>query len=206
MSDDWDSARYQREKRNFIESRLRFRSVYLHTALIFTMTWLAGWLISWALLRFGMNSMPLRYGISFLLSYFVFIACVRCWADFMRPQSAGADFGSGGFDVPGIDAAGCLFVFAALVAGLLIAGLFAFFGGLPLLMEVAFEVVFAGVIVKRLSRKQTLGDWLNVLLRNTWLHALLTLIVLVTVAEVLQSKAPTANTFAAAVKHIKASF
>ena len=45
----------------------------------------------------------------------------------MRPQSASADFGSGGFDVPGIDAEGCLFVFAALVVGLLIAGLFAFF-------------------------------------------------------------------------------
>ena len=76
MSDDWDSARYQPEKRNFIESRLRFRSVYLHTALIFTMTWLAGWLFSWALLKSGLNSMPLRYGISLLLSYFVFIACV----------------------------------------------------------------------------------------------------------------------------------
>ena len=75
LSDDWDSARYQREKRNFIESRLRFRSVYLHTVLIFTMTWLAGWLFSWALLKFGLNSMPLRYGIGFLLSYFVFIAC-----------------------------------------------------------------------------------------------------------------------------------
>lgn len=29
MSDNWDGARLQREKRNFIESRLRFRSVYL---------------------------------------------------------------------------------------------------------------------------------------------------------------------------------
>ena len=199
VSDDWDSARYQREKRQFIESRLKFRSVYTHTALIFTVTWLAGWLCSWALLTFGVQSMPLRYGISFLLSYLVFIACVRHWANYMRAErgSANAD---GGLDFAGADSEGCLVVFAALIVGLLVAALFAMSGGLALLLEVAFEVAFAGIIVRRLSRKQKLGAWLGRLVRNTWLHALATLVVLVVVAAVLQGKAPQANTFSEVLK------
>ena len=202
MSDDWDSTRYQREKRRFIESRLQFRSVYFHTALIFTITWLAGWLCSWILLKFGMYGMPLRYGIGFIFSYLVFIVCVRQWADYMRAErgSANAD---GGLDIAAAGSEGCLIIFAALIVGLLIAAIFAVFGGLPLLMEVAFEVVFAGVVVKRLSRRQTLGDWFAVLVRNTWIHALVALAVLVSVAYVLQAKAPHTSTFAAAVKYIR---
>ena len=203
VSDDWDGARYEREKRRFIESRLQFRSVYFHTALIFTITWLAGWLCSWALLKVGAHNMPLRYGISFLFSYGVFVLCVRQWAGYMRAERGSGDLGGGSFDMPGADAEGCFFVFIALIAGLLVAALFAMSGGLPLLMEVAFEVVFAGIVVKRLSRKQTLGDWLGALVRNTWIHALVALIALVSVAAILQVKAPQAATFAAAIKTLK---
>jgi hypothetical protein len=39
MSEEWDGTRHEREKRNFIKARLRFRSAYLHTSLIFTATW-----------------------------------------------------------------------------------------------------------------------------------------------------------------------
>jgi hypothetical protein len=73
---------------------------------------------------------------------------------------------------------------------------------LPLLLEVAFEVAFAGVIVRRLSGRRTLGDWLGALVRNTWLHALVTLCILVALAAWLQFSAPQASTFAAAVKTI----
>lgn len=75
MSEEWDSARHAREKRSFVESRLLLRPVYLHTALIFTITWLAEWFLSWLLLKLGLHSMPLRYGLSFFASYFVFIKC-----------------------------------------------------------------------------------------------------------------------------------
>ena len=147
--------------------------------------------------------MPLRYGISFFLSYCVFLLCVRVWADYMRAERGSGDFdGGSSFDLPGVDAEGCFIVFIALIVGLLFAAVFAMSGGLPLLMEVAFEVVFAGIVVKRLSRKKILGDWLSVLVRNTWVHALATLILLVVAAGVLQAQAPQTDTFATAIKYL----
>jgi hypothetical protein len=198
MSEEWDPARYEREKRSFIESRSRFRPLYFHAALIFTLTWLAGWACSWALLKLGMGSMPLRYGLSFLLAYLVFVGCVRVWADFMRTERGGSDVGN--FDLPVADGEGCAIVMACLVLGLLLASVFALKGGLPLLLEVAFEVVFAGVIVKRLSRRQEVGNWSAALVRNTWLHALVAWLALVVVAGSLQHQAPEAKTFAGATK------
>ena len=200
MNEEWDPARYEREKRNFIESRSRFRPLYFHAALIFTLTWLAGWACSWALLKFGVGSMPLRYGLSFLLAYLVFVGCLRVWADFMRAERGGSDVGY--FDLPVADGEGCAIVMACLLLGLLLAGVFALTGGLPLLLEVAFEVVFAGVIVKRLSRRQEVGNWLAAVVRHTWLHALVAWLVLVIVAGLLQHQAPEVKTFAAAVKAI----
>jgi hypothetical protein len=202
-NDDWDSARYAREKRNFIESRLQLRGVYFHAALIFAVTWLAGWLFSFILLKMGMASMPLRYAISFVLSYAVFVGCVRWWADFMRDERGeSADWA--GFDVPSGDAEGCLILVAGVLLGMVAAGIFSALGGLPLLLEAAFEVVFAGVVVRRISRRHRVGDWVATLVRNTWIHAAAALLVLVAVAAVLQSLAPAAQTFAQAVRTIRA--
>jgi hypothetical protein len=201
----WDRGRYEREKRNFIERRLHFRSVYFHTALIFGATWLAGWLCSWALLRFaGMDRMPLRYGISFFVSYFVFIGCFRIWADFMRPDPSGSERDRyGGADVANTLAAGggegCAIVLVWMLLGLIAATAFSIMGGLPLLLEAAFELAFAGVVVRRISGKQELGNWFGVLIRNTWWQALLAFFLLVGVAAWLQAKAPQAKTFAQAL-------
>ncbi len=113
MNEEWDRARYEREKRSFIESRLRLRSVYFHAALIFTVTWLTGWAFSWALLKFGVVSMPLRYGLSFVLAYAAFVVCVRVWADFMRAESGGTEVGY--VDLPVADLEGCAVVLAGLL-------------------------------------------------------------------------------------------
>lgn len=91
MSEEWDRARYEREKRNFIETRLRFRAVYFYAALIFTVTWLMGWFCSSLLLKFGMFNLAGRYAASFLLAYLVFVATVRVWADFMRTDRGSAE-------------------------------------------------------------------------------------------------------------------
>jgi FtsH-binding integral membrane protein len=201
--EEWDRGRYEREKRNFIETRRNLRPVYLHVSLIFAATWLAGWGFSWLLLAIGMTNMPARYAICFFLSYLVFIACVRLWADVIRPERGnGWDAGSG--DVGGVDGEGCLVLLVVLVLGLVAGAVFAMTGGLSLLLEVAFEVAFAGVVVRRISRKQAVGDWLGALIRNTWLQALAALVVLVSVAAALQAKAPEATTFGAAVKAVLA--
>ena len=202
MSEDWDRARYEREKRNFVESRLLLRVVYFHTALMFLVTWLAGWFCSYMLLRLGMASMPLRYALSFGFSYLVFMLCVRVWSDFLRasrPESASGDLldVADAFSFDGGE--GCLIGIAALVLGFAVAALFAASGGLPLLLEAAFEVVFAGVVVRRISGGRRVGEWAETLLRNTWRHAAVALIVLVGLAAWLQAKAPDTRTFAQAV-------
>jgi len=204
MSEDWDRARYEREKRNFVESRLLLRAIYFHTVLIFLATWLAGWFCSYMLLRTGMASMPLRYALSFGFSYLVFMLCVRVWADTLRVARPGE--GSGATDLLDVTdfasaggGEGCLIAVAAFALGLVVAALFAATGGLPLLLEAAFEVVFAGVIVRRISGKRRVGDWAETLLRNTWRHAAVALIVLVSLAAWLQARAPDTRTFAQAV-------
>ncbi|MBC7608629.1 MAG: hypothetical protein H7228_03490 [Polaromonas sp.] len=201
---DWDGARYAREKHDFIESRLRFRSVYFHASLIFAVTWLVGWLSSFLLLKSGVTLMAGRYAVSFLVSYLVFLGAVRIWADFMRHDertsgSAGDGFGS--FDVPSFgDGEGCVAVLAVLVLGLVIAGLFAMTGGLPMLLEVAFEVVFAGTIVRRMSRREMIGDWSSRLVSKTRLPALTSFVVLVGSAAWLQARVPGNQTFAEALR------
>lgn len=201
MTEEWDRGRYEREKRNFIERSRQLRPVYLHVSLIFGATWLAGWGFSWMLLAFGMTNMPARYAISFFLSYLVFIGCVRVWADFVSAERSNGSWDGRIVDVGG---EGCLVVLAVLALGLVAGAVFAMLGGLPLLLEVAFEVAFAGVVVRRISRRLTVGHWIGALIRNTWMHALGALIVLVTLAALLQARAPEANTFGDALKALHA--
>ena len=66
------------------------------------------------------------------------------------------------------------------------------------MLEVAFEVAFAGTVVKRLGRTEIVGDWARRLLAGTWLHALVALL-LVGVAAWLQHQAPRATKFSEAV-------
>ena len=199
MTDQWDRTALERHKRNFIETRLRFRTVSLHAALIFGMTWATGWVASAMLLRTGLTNMPLRYAVSFALSYPVFFLCVRIWADFMRRERPGSwDLGSS-IDVP-VDGEGCLIFLAALMLGSVLATLFAWIGGPALLLEVAFEVVFSGTLVQRLGHTDIVGNWARALWLKTLPHALGVLIVLSATAYWLQTKAPNDTTFAQAVK------
>lgn len=200
---EWDTARYEREKRSFVEKRSLLRPITLHAALIFTATGVVGWGFSWLLLQAGATSMPLRYAATFVVAYLAFLACVRLWADSMRRERDGNLF-EGATDLPAADAEGCLFVVAAFLVSLVAASFFSLFGGVALLLEVAFEVVFAGVVVRRLGRRETLGDWSGRLVRGTWLPALLVGLALVSAAGWLQKKAPEARTVAEAVRVLRA--
>jgi hypothetical protein len=203
MSQFWTRTEYEREKRNFIETRLRFRSVYLHSVVIFSVTWLSGWLWSAVLLKFGLVSMPLRYAISFVLAYVVFLGAVRVWADCMKSERDGGSWDGAGLDAaPGDLGEGCFFVLAAMLIAFVVAGLFTLTGGLPLLLEAAFEVVFAGMLVRRLSRIEVMGNWAGRLFRSTWIHAGVTLLVLVAIAAGMQKRAPEAKTFSQAIKSL----
>ena len=199
MTDQWNRTELERQKRNFIETRLRFRTVSLYAALIFGITWAAGWAASTVMLHIGLTNMPLRYAVSFALSYPIFFLCVRVWADFMRRERAGNwDLGPS-IDIP-LDGDGCLVLVVALMLGFVLVTLFAWVGGPTLLLEVAFEVVFSGTLVQRLGRTDVVGNWARALWLKTLPHALSVLIVLTGIAYWLQTKAPNATTFAQAVK------
>ncbi len=124
---------------------------------------------------------------------------MRVWADFITAEASSQ---GGIVDASGVGGEGCLVLLAVMALGLLAGAVFAMLGGLPLLLEVAFEVAFAGVVVRRISGKLTVGAWLGALIRNTWLPALAALLVLVTVAAALQAKVPQSKTFGAAVQSL----
>jgi hypothetical protein len=195
----WDLREYLRRRREFIAERSHRHPMASAAALIFTGTWLAGWLFSTLLLRHGMLSMPLRYGLAFALSYPVFFGCVRIWCGFVW-RDRGARDGSG-WDWPTADE-GCLPALAILIASFTLAGAFWALGGFPLLLEVAFEVAFAGSVVSRLSQVEVVGHWAHRLHANTWAHALGALVLLVLVAAALQRAAPAEHTFADALQSL----
>jgi hypothetical protein len=198
---DWDARELHRRRRAFVTQRREWHPMVLSTTLIFTATWLAGWLFSAVLLRAGLLSMPLRYAIAFALSYGVFFACVRLWSDFVRRDrgSTGLD----GLEAPPLDGDGCAVLLAVALAAWLVAGVFWLSGGFTALLEAAFEVVFAGTLVRRLGRTQVLGSWARTLLAGTWMHALAVLVVLVAVAAWLQAEVPQAHTFAQGVAGLR---
>jgi len=193
----WDRGDYQRERQNYIAATQRREPMLLVSTLIFTVTWLAGWGASALLLWGGMSSMPLRYGLGFLLAYGVFFACVRLWSSRVaeRREASGGNLGLDS----AVDGEGCLIVMVAVALGLLVAGLFWMSGGVSALLEAAFEVAFAGTVVRRLGRTEIVGNWARALFVNTWPQALAMLLVLIGIAATLQRLAPGTTTFADAV-------
>jgi len=192
----WDRRDFQRERQNYIAAARRREPMLLVSTLIFTVTWLAGWGASALLLWGGVTSMPARYGLGFALAYGVFFLCVRFWAQRVRQRETGDS--NLGLD-SAVDGEGCLVVLAAVALGMLVAGLFWMSGGMAALLEAAFEVAFAGTVVRRLGRTEIVGNWARALFVNTWPQALAMLLVLVGVAATLQRAAPGTSTFADAV-------
>lgn len=190
----WDRGDYQRERQNYIAATQRREPMLLVSTLIFTVTWIAGWGASALLLWGGMSSMPLRYGLGFLLAYGVFFACVRLWSSRVaeRREASGGNLGLDS----AVDGEGCLIVMVAVTLGLLVAGLFWMSGGVSALLEAAFEVAFAGTVVRRLGRTEIVGNWARALFVNTWPQALAMLLVLIGIAATLQRLAPGTTTFA----------
>jgi small neutral amino acid transporter SnatA (MarC family) len=142
----------ERRKRSFISVREKRLSI-LALSLVFTATLVATWLASAGLLLFGVRSMPLRYAASILVGYGVFFLAVRVWADYQKAHPA--DRPKSGeqwpVDVPVVGAEGCLIVLVLFGVGVLVAGVLSWLGTVVML-EVAFEVVFSGILVRRMGK------------------------------------------------------
>lgn len=150
--------------------------------------------------------MPLRYGLALAASYPVFFLCVRVWANVMRDVPPEDNLSNSDFadylNTP-IDGEGCL---VALALGGLLAGAFTLIGGPELLLEAAFEVVFAGTMVRRLRHLHVVGNWKVRLVRNTAPFAFAVMVGLVAIAAGLQNRVPGATTFAQACRVLYLQF
>jgi hypothetical protein len=199
----WDAHKEDKERRRFVAEGLEKRPPVLAVAVFFLAMWLSGWACSALLLAQGMHSIPARYAISTLVSYGVFILSVGIWCRHTaRHRKPGS--GSGlhlGLDLPTAegDGEGCLIVIAVLAVALLLSGIFWLVGGYALLFEVAFEAAFAGTMVYRMGRRDTLGNWAGTLIRRTWLPALVVGGILVASAAKMQHDYPEAKTLSQAV-------
>ncbi len=69
-----------------------------------------------------------------------------------------------------------------------------------MLFEVAFEATFAGTMVSRMGKQNTLGNWAGTLIRRTWLPALVAGGMLVAFGAKMQHDFPEAKTMAQAIK------
>ena len=200
----WDERKERNERHVFVSRRLDQAPPVTAVALMFTGTWLCAWLASAGLLQLGLQSMPLRYALAFALAYVCFFGFVRIWCDFAKREPERKN-SSTSFDVPsGGDAEGCLIVLAAVALAFVLSGLFWLIGGYGLLLEVAFEVAFAGTVVRGIGRQSMLGNWPKVLFQRTWWIALIVMVAVAAFAAMMQSAAPQALTAAQAYKSIKA--
>jgi hypothetical protein len=200
----WDERKERNERHLFVSRRLDLAPPVTAVALIFTGTWLFAWLASAALLAVGVERMPLRYAAAFAVAYGCFFGLVRIWCDFAKREP---DKKSGGYnlDIPGVDAGeGCLIVLAVVALAFILSGLFWAIGGYGLLLEVAFEVAFAGTVVRGIGKQSMVGQWARALWQRTWWIALLVMLLVAGFAAVMQKAAPEARTISQAYKSVKA--
>ena len=134
------------------------------------------------------------------VSYLIFAGLVRVWAESAKdyPTRSRGDGGGTSLDFPVVDGEGCFLVLALVLVSLLVVASFWLLGGFPLLLEVVFEIAFAGTVVRGFKPNFVLGGWFWRFLEVTWLRAMLMAGCFVGLAALMQAKAPAASTFAQA--------
>jgi hypothetical protein len=199
----WDERKERNERHAFVSQRLDLAPPVFAVALMFAGMWLIGWLVSAAMLARGLHSLPVRYAIACVVAYVCFFCFVRIWSEFAKRQPTLKIAERKNAIGPGLGEVLSWF-FPFLLIPLLFSGLVWLVGGYALLLEVAFEIAFAGTVVRGLSKQALLGNWALSLLRRTWFVALLMIALLCGFAATMQNAAPEADTIAQAYKSIKA--
>jgi hypothetical protein len=86
------SHRRRERKIESLKRRLERKSYpRLHASLILLLTGLAGFLVSFAMLRLGVTAMWLRYPVAILVAYGVFLILLRVWLWLNRPGDLDLD-------------------------------------------------------------------------------------------------------------------
>jgi hypothetical protein len=199
----WTRDKYRSIKASFID---RYADLsYFSLALVLGLVAGAAWACSHFMLsKWQMTSMPVRYLVSGSVAYLVFVVLIRIWADWIQEESQyysvrrNVTEGAAWEAVP--EAMGSWIVVSGLMLVLVL--VMALFGGVAVLLEVAFEVAFAGVIVEHAARINVVGSWFRLLLRKTMWRAVLMTVLWALLGAYLQYKVPSAVTLSQALNRL----
>jgi hypothetical protein len=173
-----------------------------HAGLLLSLAGIGAFLVSAALLRAGVTSMPLRYLAATAIGYLLFLALVRGWILYQGPRWAsaelpadsGADAGQpSGFwdfwDLSYFDGRGMALsvLLAALVAVAVVIE-----AAPVLLAEALLDAAVVGAVFPSL-RYHGRSFWLRGAVRRTWVAAIVLCLSLAAVGLALQSLAPDAH-------------
>ena len=193
-------------------------------ALVLMLAGAAGFLVSSALLRLGVDHMSVRYPIAVLAGYAVLLALVRAWVELekrnfdpddpalrdIKPELKlhhqptrrwwdWLDFANA--DVFDADE-GCVPVLLlGIVVVLISVALTAVFAAPALIAEVFLDAFLVTVLYRRLRIAQK-EHWLGTALRKTWTLAVMTAALLALGGFVLEQIAPGARSIGQAIKQL----
>lgn len=219
--------------RNALEAYFRRRSFpRIALSLILGITGVAGFLISYILLKAGFVHMWMRYPVAVLASYAVLLALIRVWIEIESERfdetdadlENGDDYDSvhassklssfdaedlptGCLDVPGgcveVGAEGCLPVILIGVVVSLGVVFFTTVAGAPALVaEVFLDAFLVSVLYRRLKLAHQ-EHWLGTALRKTWKPVLLTAVLLLIGGWALEMIAPESHSLGEAIKQLR---
>ena len=194
-----DSETKRRRAIRGLAEFLRRRSFpRLALGIVLALTGLAGFGISFFLLKAGLGAMWLRYPVAVLGAYGIFLLLMRGWVEIEQRQinledpevlealetgapepmrTSGDSNWLDWLDVPDLnifDAEGCLpTILLGVVVALIGMVVVALIGAPVLLAEVLIDILLAGILYRRLKRAAQ-EHWLGTCIRKTWFFVLCT--------------------------------
>lgn len=217
-------GRAKRALRQYFEKRGSPRSML---ALVILLTGLAGFGISLGLLKSGLHLMCVRYPLSVLGAYGVFLILIRLWVEVERKRfDPEADEIKSALEKEevsepsdiresrsnwwecldfspdfGFDE-GCLpVILIAAILGLLVLFVSAIDAAPVLIAEIFIDAALVGLLYRRL-RIAASEHWLGTAIRNTWLHVLGAALLLSVVGACLDVMAPQSDSMGKAIREI----
>ncbi len=196
--------------------------------LLILLTGAVGFLLSYGMLRAGIDYMSIRYPIAVIASYGFLLGMIRLWVELERsrfvPDDADVQRALAGgeteelqasrargswtdlIDLPDVfdfDEGGCVMALVvAAVAGFLIAVIVTI-AGAPLLLAEVFIDAFLVVVLARRFRIAEQEHWLSTAIRKTWVSAFAAAAALALGGLLLEAYAPGAKSIGPAIEQIR---
>ncbi len=183
--------------------------------LLLSMTMAAGLVASKLLLMAGVTSIPVRYPLSVVIAYLIFLGLMRMWVGYvllnfppLRPSGSGWDLADDSLDVTDIVASGgvsnfpsldldidvgegiwILVALAALVLVIFFAGGYLVYVAPDILPDIAFNALLAGCLSGAVKRAESRG-WVRSVLCSTWIPLTIVLAMTIGLAVAIHRHCP----------------